>query len=204
MPSPTDRIEKQVQLKASLDRVWQALTDYKQFGEWFRVNLDKPFTPGEYTRGNVLYLRSIATRIGASESRRERRGRGEQPWHLGSSAEDLLEEDHQLGVRPARALDFADEAHGVGGSERRVPAHQDEPVHAPRACRGGRGHGYAGAHSRGPAIERLIECYLMHRDSQAERFIDTVRRIGIEPFKEHVYGAPGAQQRDHERLLAVA
>jgi len=56
----------------------------------------------------------------------------------------------------------------------------------------------------GPAIERLIECYLMHRDSQAERFIDTVRRIGIEPFKEHVYGAPGAQQRDHERLLAVA
>jgi sulfite reductase (NADPH) hemoprotein beta-component len=56
----------------------------------------------------------------------------------------------------------------------------------------------------GPAIERLIECYLAHRDSQAERFIETVRRIGIEPFKEHVYGAPRAQQRDHERLLAVA
>ena len=55
MSSPTDRIEKQVQLNAPLDRVWQALTDYKQFGEWFRVNLDKPFTPGEYTRGNVLY-----------------------------------------------------------------------------------------------------------------------------------------------------
>ena len=29
MPSPTDRIEKQVQLNAPLDRVWQALTDYK-------------------------------------------------------------------------------------------------------------------------------------------------------------------------------
>ena len=38
------------------------------------------------------------------------------------------------------------------------------------------------------AIERLIRCYLEHRDSEAERFIDTVARIGIEPFKEHVYG----------------
>ncbi len=37
-------------------------------------------------------------------------------------------------------------------------------------------------------IERLIECYLEHRDSEAERFIDVVRRIGIEPFKERVYG----------------
>ena len=56
----------------------------------------------------------------------------------------------------------------------------------------------------GPAIERLIECYLERRDSQEERFIDTVRRLGVEPFKEHVYGAPRAQRRDHERLLAVA
>ena len=56
----------------------------------------------------------------------------------------------------------------------------------------------------GPAIERLIECYLARRESQEERFIDTVRRIGVDPFKEHVYGAPRAQHRDHERLLAVA
>lgn len=55
MPSPTDRIEKQVQLNAPLDRVWQALTDHKQFGEWFRVNLDGPFVPGKYTRGNILH-----------------------------------------------------------------------------------------------------------------------------------------------------
>src|SRR5438094_7848277 len=42
-------------------------------------------------------------------------------------------------------------------------------------------------------IERLIECYLAHRDSDAERFIDVVNRIGIAPFKEHVYG--NADQR---------
>ena len=38
-------------------------------------------------------------------------------------------------------------------------------------------------------IEKLIELYLAQRDSEAERFIDVVRRIGIEPFKEHVYGS---------------
>ena len=55
MPSPTDRIEKQIQLNAPLDRVWQALTDSKQFGEWFRVNLEGPFIPGEFCRGQITH-----------------------------------------------------------------------------------------------------------------------------------------------------
>src|SRR6185503_3165930 len=38
------------------------------------------------------------------------------------------------------------------------------------------------------AIEHLIEVYLEQRDSDAERFIDVVRRIGTAPFKERVYG----------------
>jgi sulfite reductase (NADPH) hemoprotein beta-component len=37
-------------------------------------------------------------------------------------------------------------------------------------------------------IEKLIGCYLERRDSEAERFVDVVHRIGIEPFKERVYG----------------
>ncbi|MCE2980729.1 MAG: nitrite/sulfite reductase [Betaproteobacteria bacterium] len=36
-------------------------------------------------------------------------------------------------------------------------------------------------------IERLIEVYLRERDSDAERFIDTVQRLGIEAFKRNVY-----------------
>jgi sulfite reductase (NADPH) hemoprotein beta-component len=39
-------------------------------------------------------------------------------------------------------------------------------------------------------IERLIQCYLERRDSDAERFVDVVHRIGLQPFKEHVYGNP--------------
>src|SRR5690606_6329355 len=35
-------------------------------------------------------------------------------------------------------------------------------------------------------IQRLIEVYLRER-TEEERFIDTVRRIGVTPFKEHVY-----------------
>ena len=35
-----DRIEKRTELRASQERVWRALTDYREFGEWFRVILD--------------------------------------------------------------------------------------------------------------------------------------------------------------------
>jgi uncharacterized protein YndB with AHSA1/START domain len=38
--SSTDRIEKTVNLRAGIDRVWRALTDHEEFGEWFRVNID--------------------------------------------------------------------------------------------------------------------------------------------------------------------
>ncbi|HVL58497.1 MAG TPA: nitrite/sulfite reductase [Burkholderiaceae bacterium] len=52
-------------------------------------------------------------------------------------------------------------------------------------------------------IERLIACHLMHRDSDAERFIDTVRRIGVEPFKRFVYGNPDSTQRAAARSMAA-
>jgi uncharacterized protein YndB with AHSA1/START domain len=38
----SNSIEKQIELKAPLSRVWRALTDYREFGEWFRVKLDGP------------------------------------------------------------------------------------------------------------------------------------------------------------------
>src|SRR5438552_1746732 len=51
----SDRIETQMELKASPTRVWRALTDHKEFGEWFRVNLEGPFVPGKTTRGKMIY-----------------------------------------------------------------------------------------------------------------------------------------------------
>jgi uncharacterized protein YndB with AHSA1/START domain len=51
----SDRIEKQIELEAPVSRVWQALTDYREFGTWFRVNLEGPFVPGQATRGTMAY-----------------------------------------------------------------------------------------------------------------------------------------------------
>lgn len=50
-----DKIEKTVELKAPVDRVWRALTDHQEFGQWFRVALEKPFALGEVTEGNITY-----------------------------------------------------------------------------------------------------------------------------------------------------
>ena len=50
-----DRIEKRIELKAPVSRVWRALTDHSEFGEWFRVKLDGPFMPGQVSRGQITY-----------------------------------------------------------------------------------------------------------------------------------------------------
>ena len=50
-----DSIEKRIELKAPISRVWRALTDYREFGEWFRVKLDGPFVPGQVSRGQITY-----------------------------------------------------------------------------------------------------------------------------------------------------
>jgi uncharacterized protein YndB with AHSA1/START domain len=50
-----DRIEKRIELKAPVSRVWRALTDYREFGEWFRVKLEGPFVAGQVTRGQITY-----------------------------------------------------------------------------------------------------------------------------------------------------
>jgi uncharacterized protein YndB with AHSA1/START domain len=50
-----DRIEKRIELKAPVSRVWRALTDHREFGEWFRVKLDGPFVAGQISRGQITY-----------------------------------------------------------------------------------------------------------------------------------------------------
>jgi uncharacterized protein YndB with AHSA1/START domain len=51
----TNSIEKQIELEAPVSRVWRALTDYREFGEWFRVKLDCPFAAGQVSRGHIAY-----------------------------------------------------------------------------------------------------------------------------------------------------
>jgi sulfite reductase (NADPH) hemoprotein beta-component len=53
-------------------------------------------------------------------------------------------------------------------------------------------------------IERLIHCYLEHRDSEAERFVEVVHRIGIEPFKQAVYDNAHQKSRNRRPEHATA
>ncbi|HWF38645.1 MAG TPA: SRPBCC family protein [Candidatus Acidoferrales bacterium] len=50
-----ERIAKKIELKAPVPRVWRALTDYREFGEWFRVKLEGPFVAGQATQGHITY-----------------------------------------------------------------------------------------------------------------------------------------------------
>jgi sulfite reductase (NADPH) hemoprotein beta-component len=52
-------------------------------------------------------------------------------------------------------------------------------------------------------IDKLVDCYLAHRDSDAERFVDVVHRIGVQPFKSAVY-ANADQESPHRRREAAA
>lgn len=49
----TDRIEKEVVLRAPLERVWRAISDADQFGQWFGVRFDGPFVEGASVTGVI-------------------------------------------------------------------------------------------------------------------------------------------------------
>ena len=51
----TDRIEKNVVLRAPRSRVWRAITDAKEFGEWFRMKLDGEIVQGTKLNGKMTH-----------------------------------------------------------------------------------------------------------------------------------------------------
>lgn len=51
----TDRIQKEITLRAPQSRVWSALTDHEQFSAWFQVALEGPIEAGGTIRGKITY-----------------------------------------------------------------------------------------------------------------------------------------------------
>jgi uncharacterized protein YndB with AHSA1/START domain len=51
----TDRITKQVVLRAPRSRVWRAIATAEEFGAWFRMNLEGEFAEGATIRGRVTH-----------------------------------------------------------------------------------------------------------------------------------------------------
>jgi uncharacterized protein YndB with AHSA1/START domain len=52
----SDRIEKQITLRAPRSRVWRALTNAQDFGTWFGVVLENDFRPGASVSGRITIV----------------------------------------------------------------------------------------------------------------------------------------------------
>src|SRR6202790_682727 len=56
MNTSTDRIERKILVTAPLSRVWRALSDAKEFGDWFGVDFKgKTFVAGKPVKGQITY-----------------------------------------------------------------------------------------------------------------------------------------------------
>lgn len=74
----TDRIEKQVVLRATLDRVWRAISDSGEFGQWFGVRFDGPFVAGASVSATIT-----PTSVDAEVARLQEPHAGNRgTWHI--------------------------------------------------------------------------------------------------------------------------
>ena len=55
--SVSDKIEKQVTLRAPVSRVWRAITDVTEFSRWFGIKLDDPFVAGKTVTGTYSEMK---------------------------------------------------------------------------------------------------------------------------------------------------
>ncbi len=85
----TDRIEKKILLRAPRKRVWHALSDSKEFGNWFGMKIDGQFSPGTKVRGVI-----VPTKINAEVA-------AAQKEHEGKSFEITIEQ-----MEPERVFSF--------------------------------------------------------------------------------------------------
>jgi uncharacterized protein YndB with AHSA1/START domain len=76
-----DRIEKRIELKAPVSRVWRALTDHREFGAWFRVALEGPFVPGQQVRGRITWPGAEHLTMTATVQRMEPERLFSFTWH---------------------------------------------------------------------------------------------------------------------------
>ncbi len=77
----TDRIEKEIDLAASVERVWRALTDASEFGTWFRVELDGPFKVGGSVCGEITHPECKGTHMEVHVERMDERERFSFRWN---------------------------------------------------------------------------------------------------------------------------
>ena len=80
----TDRIEKEILLKAPLPRVWRALSDPGEFGTWFRMELEGAFAPGQRITGRLTHPGYEHVRLELRVERMEAERHLSYRWHPGA------------------------------------------------------------------------------------------------------------------------
>lgn len=97
--SATDRIQKQILLKAPLERVWRAISEAQRFGAWFGVRLEGEFAVGARMQGHI-----VATTVDPAVAK-------EQEPYVGLPYEILVES-----IEPMRRFAFRWHPNAVGPS----------------------------------------------------------------------------------------
>jgi uncharacterized protein YndB with AHSA1/START domain len=49
------RIEKGIIVNAPRAKVWRAITDFREFGEWFQAEMKDPFVAGTLAKGRITH-----------------------------------------------------------------------------------------------------------------------------------------------------
>jgi uncharacterized protein YndB with AHSA1/START domain len=108
--SVPDRIEKKIHLRAPRARVWTALTDPKEFGEWFGVRFEDPFVPGARVRGSITIPQYEGMRMDIWIERMEPESLFSYRWHPYA-----LDQDADYSKEPTTLVEFrlADAAGGT-------------------------------------------------------------------------------------------
>lgn len=102
----TDAIRKTARLDAPLARVWDAISDSRQFGAWFGAEFDGPFTAGA-----TLTARIRPTTVDPEVARLQ------EPYAGHAFTVDVT------AVEPPHRLAFRWAPHGTG-----APDHPDDPM----------------------------------------------------------------------------
>ena len=105
----TDRIEKQFHLSARRSRVWRALSDAGEFGTWFGVALDGPFTPGATVRGRLTMKGYEHVTLEMVVERVEPEGYFSYRWHPAA-----IDPKVDYSVEPMTLVEFRLEESGGG------------------------------------------------------------------------------------------
>jgi uncharacterized protein YndB with AHSA1/START domain len=77
----TNSIERQIEIKAPIARVWRALTDHVEFEKWFGAKLEGPFVVGKTTSGQTTGSDCRQVRFETTVRRMEPERLFSYTWH---------------------------------------------------------------------------------------------------------------------------